>query len=251
MRHKGRIIPGINIIILTALLLTPVWARSPVNHSAFGSLLKAHVKNGLVDYQGFKADEAALDVYLAYLANISPIDLDRSEQMAFYINAYNAWTIKLILMHYPGVESIKDLGTLFKSPWKKKFVRLDGELVTLDHIEHDILRPKFHDPRIHFAINCASKSCPPLLSEPFTGSRLDGQLDGAARRFINDPHSNYQKGDTLYVSRIFKWFAEDFDHDILGFFRSYAVGKLAAQIADAGNPIKIKYLDYDWSLNGA
>jgi hypothetical protein len=220
-----------------------------VDHTTYGKLLESHVKDGRVNYTTFKQDEADLDRYLAQLAAVDPEQLDRSEQMAFYINAYNAWTIKLILKNYPGVESIKDLGSLFQSPWKKKFVKINGKTMTLDNIEHDILRPVFKDPRVHFAVNCASISCPPLQDKPFTGADLERQLDAAAMSFINDPQSNFVRGDKLYVSRIFKWFGEDFGNDIPGYFRSHALGDLAKKMAKAGQKLKIQYLEYDWSLN--
>lgn len=240
----------IPMVIFVSISPAPALASgTTVDHSLFGELLKSHVKEGMVSYSTFKSDEADLDRYLSVLEKVNPDQLDRAEQMAFYINAYNAWTIKLILRNYPGVNSIKDLGSLFKSPWKKKIVKLNAKTITLDNIEHDILRPVFKDPRIHFAVNCASKSCPPLVGEPFTGAKLERQLEDAAISFINDPQSNFVKGDRLYVSRIFKWFGEDFDNDILGYFRTYARGGLAAQIADSGKTLKIKYLDYDWSLN--
>ncbi len=242
------IIPA--VIFLLSVPPAPSTAfGATVDHSIFGGLLKSHVKGGQVSYTTFKEDEADLDRYLAHLEKVDPDRLDRAEQMAFYINAYNAWTIKLILDHYPGVKSIKDLGSLFKSPWKKKFVKINAKTIHLDNIEHDILRPVFKDPRIHFAVNCASRSCPPLLAEPFTGSNLERQLEEATISFINDPQSNFVKGGRLYVSRIFKWFGEDFNDDILGYFRSYARGELAKQIANAGKELKIEYLDYDWSLN--
>ena len=171
-----------------------------------------------------------MDAYLDTLAKIDPLSLAGDEQFAFYINAYNAWTIKLILTGYPDVASIKDYGSLFKSPWKKKFVNIKGEMVTLDHIEHDILRPQFRDPRVHFAINCAAKSCPPLYREAFVGQQLNTQLDDAARRFVNDGRFNRLEGNTLYVSSIFKWFKEDFNGDIIGFFEEYALPELKEAI---------------------
>ena len=237
-------------LIILALLPSKTWARPPVDHGIFGRLLKSHVQNGWVDYRGFKKDERQLDAYLDQMAQIDPQTLGRNEQMAFYINAYNAWTIKLILENYPGVASIKDLGSFFRSPWKKKFVKINGETVTLDHLEHDILRPVFKDRRVHFAVNCASKSCPPLLNEPYSGAALDGQLEAAALAFVNDPQSNYLKGDTLYVSRIFKWFGEDFGNDIRKFVQSYARGEFAGRLEGQGDGLTIRYLDYDWSLNG-
>jgi len=237
------------VIFATLFPALSALAGTTVDNTIYGRLLKAHVVDGRVDYAAFKQDEADLDRYLAQLEGVNPDRLDRVEQMAFYINAYNAWTIKLILSHYPGVKSIKDLGSLFQSPWKKKFVKINGETTTLDHIEHGILRPVFKDPRVHFAVNCASKSCPPLRDKPFTGADLDRQLDAATIHFINDPRRNFIKGDKLYVSRIFKWFGEDFGGDILGFFRTYARDGLAKQITDAGNRLEVRYLDYDWSLN--
>ena len=220
-----------------------------VDHSIFSILLKSHVKDGQVSYSTFKKDEANLDRYLSILEMVNPDQLDRAEEMAFYINAYNAWTIKLILNNYPGVKSIKELGTLFKSVWKKKFVKINSRTITLDNIEHDILRPVFKDPRIHFAVNCASISCPPLLDEAFTGAELERQLENAAIGFINDSRRNFVKGDKLHVSRIFKWFGEDFNNDILGYVRSYSRGELAKQIANSDKKLKIQYLEYDWSLN--
>ncbi len=238
-------------IIVFATLFPALFALAgaTVDNTIYGRLLQAHVVDGKVDYAGFNRDEADLDGYLAQLEKVNPERLDRAEQMAFYINAYNAWTIKLILSHYPGVKSIKDLGSLFQSPWKKKFVKINGKTTTLDHIEHGILRPIFKDPRVHFAVNCASKSCPPLQDKPFTGADLDRQLEAATIHFINDPQSNFIKGDKLYVSRIFKWFGEDFGGDIRGFFRTYARGDLAKKMAAAGDNLEVRYLDYDWSLN--
>jgi Protein of unknown function, DUF547 len=223
----------------------------PVDDTIYAGLLHRYVDHGRVDYAGFKKEEARLDAYLDQMARVVPGNLERSQQMAFYINLYNAATIKLILTGYPGVKSIKDLGSLFESPWKKKIVRLDGRTVTLDHIENDILRARFKDPRIHFAINCASKSCPPLAPEPYSGATLDAQLNKAAAAFINNPRSNYLQGGILYVSHIFKWFAEDFHDDVIGFFKKYAAGRLKEALDQARQPLEVKYLEYDWSLNGA
>jgi hypothetical protein len=221
-----------------------------VGHSLYRELLAKYVKEGVVDYQGFKKEEAKLDQYLKVLENADTKELSRNEQFAFYVNAYNAWTIKLILSGYPGVKSIKDLGSLFKNPWKKKICRIDGDIITLDDIEHKILRPRFKDPRVHFAINCASKSCPPLISGPYEGSKLDEQLDNSVRAFLNNPERNYLEGNKLYVSKIFKWFSEDFNNDVVGFFLRYAEGELKEKLTKDRGKIKVKYLHYDWSLNG-
>ena len=244
------------IVLLLSLSWGPIglpnnaWPGAAVDNSIYAELLEKYVKDGFVDYQGFKNDEAKLDQYLKILEKTDTKILSRNEQFAFYVNAYNAWTVKLILSGYPGVKSIKDLGNVFKSPWKKKIARIDGDIITLDHIEHNILRPRFKDPRIHFVVNCASKSCPPLRSEPYQENILDQQLDEMTRAFINDPKNNDLDGNTLYVSSIFKWYGGDFNKDIVGFFLKYAQGELKKSLEANKGKIEIKYLDYDWSLNG-
>jgi len=229
--------------------LVPERSNAAEGHALYAVLLEKYVQNGMVDYRGFKNEAATLDRYLKVLEETDTKKLSRDEQFAFYINAYNAWTIKLILTGYPGVKSIKDLGSIFKSPWKKQIAKIDGNVLTLDHIEHDILRPGFKDPRVHFAVNCASKGCPPLRPEPYRGDILDRQLDEMTRAFINDSRHNRLEGKTLYVSSIFKWFSEDFHDDVIGFFLKYAQGDLKKQLEESKSNIRAKYLDYDWSLN--
>ena len=238
---------GLIAVILAAG--ASAWAGI-VDHALYATLLSRHLENGAVDYGGFQRDEKVLDRYLEQLAGVDPQSLDTDEQFAFYVNAYNAWTIKLILTGFPDIDSIKDLGSLFKSPWKKKIARIDGQLLTLDQIEHDILRKRFGDPRVHFAVNCASKGCPPLQAEPFTGSRLNPQLNRAAKAFINDPRYNRLEGYTLWVSKIFDWFSEDFDNDVIGTFMAFADQPLKGKLQKNRNRIRVKFLDYDWSLNG-
>ncbi|MBW1888522.1 MAG: DUF547 domain-containing protein [Deltaproteobacteria bacterium] len=238
-------------IFLGSLGVVPkVWSGDTVDHSLYADLLARYVRSGVVDYRGFKNEETKLDQYLRVLEKTDTNKLQRNEQFAFYINAYNAWTIKLTLSDYPGIKSLKDLGSLFKSPWKKRICRIDGDIITLDDIEHKILRPRFKDPRVHFAINCAAKSCPPLRSEPYRGGELDQQLDEMTRAFINDFESNRLEDHTLYISKIFKWFEDDFNKDVVGFFLRYAGGDLKKQLEANRDRIRIKYLDYDWSLNG-
>jgi hypothetical protein len=248
--RKYSVFLSILSFFLATGLVSTSWAALTVDNSVYAVLLKKYVKNGMVDYQGFKNEESKLDQYLKVLEKTDSSKLSRNEQFAFYINAYNAWTIKLILSGYPGVKSIRELGSIFKSPWKKKLARIDGDVVTLDHIEHGILRPMFKDPRVHFAINCASKGCPRLRAEPYLGDVLDQQLDEMAKGFINDPSRNRLEGKTLYVSRIFKWFKEDFRNDIVGFFQEYAQGNLKKELDSSAEEIKVKYLAYNWSLNG-
>ena len=243
-------------LILFSILIRPEgqtkngWGHEVVDHSLYGELLIKHVENGFVDYAGLKKHEYKLNQYLALLEKTETSVLSRDEQFAFYINAYNAWTLKLILSGYPGVTSIKDLGNLFKGPWKKKICRIDGDILTLDEIEHQILRPRFKDARVHFVVNCASKSCPPLMAEPYTGLTLNKQLDASAVGFINDSSFNRLEGTTLYVSKIFQWFEGDFKGGIVAFFLKYARGSLKETLETQKDRIEIRYLDYDWGLNG-
>lgn len=230
-------------------LVTGSKAAQEMDNRIYAELLGKYVKNGLVDYRGFKNEETKLDQYLKVLEGTDTKELSRDEQFAFYINAYNAWTIKLILTSYPGVKSIKDLGSFFSSPWKKKLCRIDGEVISLDQIEHGILRPRFKDPRVHFAINCAARSCPPLRSNPYQGAILDQQLDEMASAFIDNPSRNRLERTILYVSKIFDWFEEDFNEDVVGFILKYAKGGLKKGLESNKGDVVIKYLDYDWSLN--
>ena len=251
MRYQGYEVCICSLLCLAIMgLTTTVLAVQGVDNSLYAGLIEKYVKDGVVNYQGFENEESVFDKYLKVLEEVDSKMLSREEQFAFYINAYNAWTIKLILTGYPGVKSIKDLGSFFSSPWKKKICLIDGKIITLDDIEHNILRPRFKDPRVHFAINCAAKSCPPLRSEPYRGGKLDQQLNEMASAFINDPSRNRLEENKLYVSKIFDWFEEDFNRDIPGFFLKYAKGDLKEQLEAGRGKIRVKYLDYDWSLNG-
>ncbi|MDY6988632.1 MAG: DUF547 domain-containing protein [Thermodesulfobacteriota bacterium] len=229
------------------------WSMDDVDHSLYGRLLDKYVKDGVVDYQGLQQEEKNLDQYLKVLEQTDTKKLTANGQLAFYINAYNAWTIKLILSAYPGVDSIWDLGSRifkWKSPFRKEIVRIEGKKMSLDDLEHGIIRPRFKDPRVHFAVNCASISCPPLSSEPYEGSTLGQQLDASVRSFLNNPERNRLEGKTLYVSKIFKWFAEDFNDDVVGFFLQYAEEEVKQRLRAGRDRLKVKYLDYDWGLNG-
>ncbi len=237
-----------SIILMTSIAL----AGTEQLHNEWSGLLATYVKEGKVDYQGFKQDEAQLDSYLARLNATDPEALNEQDRLALYINAYNAYTIKLILKNFSKgqpVKSIKKIGGLFSSPWSIRFADIGGKTLTLDEIEHDIIRPLFNDPRVHFAVNCASKSCPPLISEAYTGAMLNEQLEANTIDFLHNREFNNISGDTLYVSKIFKWFGEDFSGDITGFVKKYAQGELRAGIDAAGDKLKVSYLDYDWSIN--
>ena len=239
------------VLVLGWVLAAASGARAEaVDYGTYAELLQAHVRDGVVDYAGFKADEARLDDYLSRNGRVNPESLSREDRFAYYINAYNAWTIKLILTGYPGVKSIKDLGGLLQSPWKKPFVKIDGRTLTLDEIEHSILRPQFKDARVHFAIVCASKGCPPLIAQPYRGAVLDEQLNRVTTAFLNRPGNYRLEGDRFEVSSIFKWFGEDFGN-LFDFYIRYAQGDLKQALQSGRDRIRIGYLDYDWSLNGS
>jgi len=223
----------------------------PPSHSIWNSLLQKHVRaNGMVDYKGFIADKDKLEKYLNLLSNNAPDKQQWSEkeQLAYWINAYNAFTIKLIIDNYP-VESIRDLHPTFKIPgvntvWHKKFFKIGGEESSLDEIEHSILRKEFEEPRIHFAINCASFSCPPLRGEAFVASKLDKQLDEMATQFINDDARNNISRNEAEVSKIFNWFTKDFTKN--GSLREYLNKYSKVKLKEDAD---IDHMDYDWSLN--
>ncbi|WP_027192596.1 DUF547 domain-containing protein [Fundidesulfovibrio putealis] len=239
--------------LATCLLLAAAPAQAqPVDSALFAQVLAKHVHNGIVDYTGLKADPSRLDAYLAQLAAADLPSLPERERFAAYINLYNAATIRLILDHFP-VASIRDIGGLFGSPWKLPVVRTCAGTITLDALEHEILRKQFKDPRLHAAINCASKGCPPLLPEPYEAARLDEQLDRAARAFVRTPDRARLTGDTLFVSAIFDWFEADFGgaDGVIAFVARHADPALRDALAAHGGKVKLKYLPYDWSLNGS
>jgi len=233
-------------------------------------LLKQHVhwnKYGTassVDYAGFAKDRARLDLYLKSLSAVDKQEYSRwplSEQQAFLINAYNAHTVELILTRYPNLASIKDLGGLFSSPWKQKFFSLLGEKRSLDDVEHALLRgdKRYKEPRIHFAVNCASVGCPALRDEAYTGAKLTSQLEDQTIRFLSDNSRNrfYLKTGSYVVSKIFDWYQEDFDKHSGG-VKSFLVGytdKTGMHSAEVSylkqNSFSLEYFTYDWSLNKA
>jgi hypothetical protein len=224
----------------------------PISHAIWNDLLHKHVKSdGFVDYKGFIRDSAKLNQYLALLSGANPESKSwsREEKMAFWINAYNAFTVDLIVQHYP-VKSIKDIkrGIAFvNSVWDIQFIHIGGKTYDLNNIEHNILRSKFKDARVHATINCASWSCPRLRPEAYTAQKLDAQLTDAMHGFVNDPSRNKVKADKAEISEIFKWFSGDFVRDagsVRAFINRYADEKVSA----TG---KITHLDYDWRLNEA
>lgn len=210
------------------------------DHSEWDELLKRHVDDaGNVNYKKFKNDMAALEAYLDYLSRNAPVDpTDKNEKLAYYINLYNAATVKLILDNYP-LKSIKDI----TSPWDKKWVQVGDEVLSLGQIEHKILR-KMNDPRIHFAINCASYSCPKLVNEAFTASEMESQLQEATTDFINDPGRNQITPSRLALSNIFKWYKKDFTDNgsLVDYINPYTQTSIEENA-------KIDFLEYDWGLN--
>ena len=208
--------------LLLCLGLIPAYSGAAVDHQLFTKVLQDHVLDGLVDYAAL-GDDVRLDQYLGQLSQTNPAELPTvDEQLTLWINAYNAYTLKLVADAYP-IESIHDLGTggrilgwlLNKSPWDIRFAEVGGEEYTLNEIEHEILRVDFDEPRIHFAVVCAAISCPPLRSKAYVPERFDEQLDAQARQFVADRRSNrfnlsWQRAE---VSPIFSWFEEDFGDD--------------------------------------
>ncbi len=214
--------------------------------STFNTLLQTHVsEDGFVDYNGLKANETTLDSYIAYLKETNP---DKSwsanKQKAFWINAYNAYTLKLILENYP-TKSIMNINKDGKTAWKIPFAMVGGKTYTLDHIEHEILRKALFDSRIHVGVNCASISCPKLSNIAFTEENIDSELDRLMKAFINDASRNKISKKKIEISEIFNWFKDDFTKEgsIVDYFNKYASTPVKANA-------KIRFLPYNWNLNG-
>lgn len=257
------------LLLLVMLGLSGLSFAQPFEHShpQWTALLARHVtwkKPGYasqVDYQGFQQDQAELDSYLAVLSNVPRQQYDnwsRDQRLAFLINAYNAFTVKLVTEHYP-LDSIKEIGGVFGSPWSQAFIPLFGQTLTLNQIEHSMIREPgvFDEPRIHFAVNCASIGCPALRTEAYVASELDAQLQDSQRRFLSDRSRNRFDTSNGYfqVSKIFHWYAEDFvkqSGSLQAYLKKQATWLATAeQLTQVQNANKVKFLDYDWSLNQA
>lgn len=256
-------------VIAAAILLSSTAAFADFNHSSWDSLLNKNVtmtnggKSSVVNYAGMQADKAKLDSYMAATSKVSRSEFNgwtKDEQLAFLINVYNAGTVELVLTKYPNIKSIKDIGGVFGSPWKQNFIPLLGKTRSLDDIEHNLIRgsKRYNEPRIHFAVNCASIGCPALLDDAFTASKLDKQLEQVTSKFLADSSRNRLKGSTLEVSPIFKWYKEDFEtnwrgtKNLEGFLGRYSasLGLNSSQTADLkAGKTKISYTSYNWSLN--
>ena len=214
----------------------------PISHEIWDGLLKNYVSpEGKVNYKGFLNERSKLKEYLDLLNSHPPLNCSNEEKLAYWINAYNAFTVELILQHYP-LKSIRDIkgGT----PWKIDFFSIGAEKFDLDKIEHEILRKQFNEPRIHFAINCASVSCPVLRNEAYTAAKLNVQLEQQTKRYINDTSQNLISENEAKLSEIFNWFKGDFTKKgtLPDFINKYSGKKI--------NPnASISYLEYDWRLN--
>ena len=267
---------ALGAITSLALWSTTAQAAFDHQHAAWNALVKAHVvvaaggNASALRYAGMQRDREALRGYLAALSAVTTQEYGawpKAQQLAFLINAYNAYTVELILTRYPDLKSIKDLGSLVQSPWKKKFFRLVGTERTLDDVEHGLIRAPgvFDDPRIHAAVVCASVGCPMLRNEAYAGvsaERLDAQLDDGLRRFLSDRTRNRfdASAGTLQVSKLFDWYRKDFEQGHRGFdtlqtlFARHAevlADTLPAQAEIRTGRARIVFLDYDWSLNDA
>jgi len=229
-------------------------------HRSWDALLKKHVvlidegRASRLRYAAMAQERAGLKAYLQSLSKVDEAQFGRwtkEEQMAFLINAYNAYAVEKILTRYPSINSIWDFGKIFGNPFKDEFFTLLGRKLSLDGIEHGILRKNYQEPRVHYAVNCASIGCPMLREEAYIGERLDRQLEEQARRFLSDRSRNRVRGGRLEVSKIFDWFKEDFEP------RGRYFARYAKLLSDdpseqklvAAAAVPLSFLDYDWSLN--
>ena len=246
------------------LFRTPAGGSTEVvDHAAWDQLLQTYVKPGAdglnrVDYAALKADGLpALRSYIRTLEQVDPGKLAREEQFALLANLYNAKTLEIVASRYP-VKSIKDislgggvLASLAGGPWKAKVVEIQGVELSLNDIEHGILRPIFKDPRVHYALNCASIGCPNLRTEAFTGAKLSQQLDSAARDYVNSNRGVRFENGRPVISSIYVWYEEDFggtDQGVLDHLRKYAAPPLERRLAGVKS---IEKHDYDWGLSDA
>ena len=250
--------------------LWPDWqAHDPhsmekVDHSAWQNVLDRYlvaVEPGVTafDYASAKSGGyGAISGYIASMTQVGVDDLNRDQQFAYWVNLYNALTVRVVLDHYP-VTSIRDIdispGLFSSGPWGKKLITVEGRTLSLDDIEHRILRPIWHDPRIHYAVNCASIGCPALATKAYDADMLDAQLDRAATGFINHPRSVRRNGDGAFVlSQLYDWYRDDFgksDADFISHLTRYAGPELAAQLKADAPRLDISGYEYDWTLNAA
>ena len=235
-------VTGTVVLLLMSLFLFAGVSEPKIDHTPWDQLLQKHVSsNGNVNYEGFKSDIDRLNNYLVSISKIKPnTDWSRNETMAYWINAYNAYTIKLMLNNYP-LKSIMDING--GKAWDLKFVEIEGEKYSLNNIEHDILRAKYFDSRIHFAVNCASISCPKLSNTAYFAEGLDQKLENAAKEFINNSAQNTISSNKASVSKLFDWYKDDFTKNgtVKEYINKYSTTKLTTD--------KISYKEYNWNIN--
>ena len=257
------------LTFVVLLIIFPLGVNAEFDHESWNELLKKHVvvladgQATQVNYEAMLEDRIAITQYLEELASISRGEFDAwsiPEQLAFLINAYNAWTVELILSEYSGLRSIRQIGLLPFSAWRRKIVRLFDEQHSLDEIEHGMIRGWgiYNEPRIHFAVNCAAIGCPALRAEAYLGNSLDQQLEENTKLFLSDRTRNYFLNGQLYVSSIFDWYEEDFEQGWCGinsvseFLLNY-VTELGLDLEEISfleqERIQIRHLRYDWGLN--
>jgi len=223
----------------------------PIDHGGWEALLLQHVdEEGMVDYQGFKRDRKHLGIYLGLLSNNAPNDKywSRNDQLAYWVNAYNAFTVELVLRYYP-VESIKDIGSSIQvpfvnTPWDIKFIKIAGKEYDLNNIEHNILRKYFKEPRVHFAVVCAAQSCPRMRQQAYSGQNVQELLEEDARQFINDSTRNKLSREKVSLSKIFDWYKEDFTdgQSLIDYLNQYSKVQIDKNA-------EVDYLEYVWGLN--
>jgi hypothetical protein len=250
------------LLVIFLISIASAGRAQAQEHTVFSGVLGRHVKSGLVDYPTLCGDPD-FGRYLGALTSVDPTALTGHDaRLAFWINTYNAYTLKLICDHYP-IESINELHTgglilgtiLGRTAWNRKIVAVGGELLSLGHIEHEILRKEFDDPRIHFALVCAAKGCPPLRSEAYEAARLNKQLNEQGRLFLSDPEKNFYdiSAKTAHLSPIFSWFKRDFgstNTKVLAYLIPFLPPDAAEVIGQSGGKgWRIQNTYYDWSLN--
>lgn len=256
MMMKKIIITILFYLIINLLTFQNLSAQT---HQIFTELLNKYVKNGLVDYKSLKNDNQ-LDNYLDQLSSTNPDEFTHDEKLAFWINVYNAFTLKVVSVNYP-INSITELHTggkligylIGKTVWDKEFIKISEKKYSLNDIEHKILR-KMNEPRIHFAVVCASISCPEISAEAFEADKLEIQLEKSVRKFLNDSSRNHfdLKNRKAYISKIFSWFKEDFggtDENILNFVLNYLPYDLQVDLKNNFANWSIVYKSYNWDLN--
>jgi hypothetical protein len=235
------------------ILTTNAWSFDH-DHKYFQEVLDNFVtrtgSQTLVNYSKVQKSPEKLNQYIKDLSEVSKRDFNswsHDQKLVTLINGYNAWTLKLIIDHYP-VSSIKDIGSFLSDAWEQEFIKWLDKIVTLNHIEHDLIRKNFNEPRIHFALVCAAVGCPSLQEKVYLASSLDTQLQKASDEFLQDKKKYYSKTSndevTLYVSSIFKWYGKDFGSEKE--LKSYLAGGMRVP---EDRKISLKFLDYDWSLN--